>query len=152
MLHKTAILGAALAFILFGEWSWGQSGAPAAATASVPLESTYWKLTELGGMAAVGGANANEASLVLNAEGKKLTGSTGCNRIVGSYKLNKSSLHFKPAGLTKMACPDALMKQEEAFVEILKETTHYRIVGDTLELRDKADLLARFQARPQPQP
>jgi heat shock protein HslJ len=152
MLHKTAILGAALAFILFGEWSWGQSGAPAATTATVPLESTYWKLTELGGMAAVGGADANEASLVLNAEGKKLTGSTGCNRIVGSYKLNKSSLHFKPAGLTKMACPDALMKQEEAFVEILKETTHYRIVGDTLELRDKADLLARFQARPQPQP
>jgi heat shock protein HslJ len=152
MLHKTAILGAALAFILFGEWSWGQSGAPAATAATVPLESTYWKLTELGGMAAVGGADANEASLVLNAEGKKLTGSTGCNRIVGSYKLNKSSLHFKPAGLTKMACPDALMKQEEAFVEILKETTHYRIVGDTLELRDKADLLARFQARPQPQP
>jgi heat shock protein HslJ len=152
MLHKTAILGAALAFILFGEWSWGQSGAPAATTATVPLESTYWKLTELGGMPAVGGANANEASLVLNAEGKKLTGSTGCNRIVGSYKLNKNSLHFKSAGVTKMACPDALMKQEEAFVEILKQTTNYRVVGETLELRDKEDVLAKFQARPQPQP
>lgn len=152
MLHKTAILGAALAFILFGEWSWGQSGAPAATAATVPLESTYWKLTELGGMAAVGGADANEASLVLNAEGKKLTGSTGCNRIVGSYKLNKRSLHFKSAGVTKMACPDALMKQEEAFVEILKQTTNYRVVGETLELRDKEDVLAKFQARPQPRP
>jgi heat shock protein HslJ len=152
MLHRTAILGAALAFVLFGEWSWGQSGAPAATADTVPLESTYWKLMEIGGMAAVGGSNTNEANLVLNAEGKKLTGSTGCNPILGSYKLRGASLSFKPAGMTKMACPDALMKQEEAFVEILKETNKYRIVGDTLELLDKKELLARFQARPQKQP
>ena len=152
MLHKIAILGAALAFTLFGEWSWGQSGAPAATAATVPLESTYWKLTEIGGMAAVGGSNANEASLVLNAEGKKLTGSTGCNPLLGSYKLRDSSLHFKLAGMTKTACSDALRKQEEAFVEILKETTNYRIVGDTLELRDKQELIAKFQAQTQKQP
>jgi heat shock protein HslJ len=152
MLHKITILGAALAFVLFGEWSWGQSAAPAAITGTVPLEGTYWKLIELGGMVAVGGSNANEANLVLNAEGKKLTGSTGCNQLLGSYKLREGFLRFKPAGLTKMACPDALRKQEEAFVEILKQTTNYRIVGDTLELRDKDELLARFQARPQPRP
>jgi heat shock protein HslJ len=152
MLHKTKILGAVLAFVLFGEWSWGQSGVPSATTGAVPIEGTYWKLIELGGMVAVGGSNANEASLVLNAEGKKLTGSTGCNPLLGSYKLRESSLRFKPAGLTKMACPDALMKQEEAFVEILKETNNYRIVGDTLELREKEELLARFQAQPQKRP
>jgi heat shock protein HslJ len=152
MLHRTAILGAALAFVLFGEWSWGQSGAPAATAGTVPLESTYWKLMEIGGMAAVGGSNVNEANLVLNAEGKKLTGSTGCNPILGSYKLRGGSLSFKPAGMTKMACPDALMKQEEAFIEILKETNKYRIEGETLELRDKKDVLAKFQARPQQRP
>src|ERR1700680_2383601 len=134
MLHKIAILGAALAFVLFGEWSWGQNGSPAATASTVPLESTHWKLLEIGGMAAVGVSNANEASLVLNPEGKKLTGSTGCNPLLGSYKLRGGSLSFKPAGLTKMACPDALMKQEEAFVEILKETNKYRIVGATLRL------------------
>jgi heat shock protein HslJ len=152
MLHRTAILGAALAFVLFGEWSWGQSGAPAATAGTVPLESTYWKLMEIGGMAAVGASNTNEANLVLNAEGKKLTGSTGCNPILGSYKLRGGSLSFKPAGMTKMACPDALMKQEEAFIEILKETNKYRIEGETLELRDKKDVLAKFQARPQQRP
>jgi heat shock protein HslJ len=103
-------------------------------------------------MAAVGGSNVNEANLVLNAEGKKLTGSTGCNPILGSYKLRGGSLSFKPAGMTKMACPDALMKQEEAFIEILKETNKYRIEGETLELRDKKDVLAKFQARPQQRP
>jgi heat shock protein HslJ len=148
MLHKTTILGAALALILFGQWSWSQSSAPAATATTVPLEGTNWKLTELGGMAAVGGANENGANLVLNAEGKKLTGSTGCNQLLGSYKVREGALHFKPAGLTKTACSDALRKQEEAFVEILKETSNYRIVGDTLELRDKADLLAKFQAQP----
>jgi heat shock protein HslJ len=152
MLHKTAILGAALAFISFGEWSWSQSGAPAATTAAVPLESTYWKLTEIGGMAIVGGSNANQANLVLNGEGKKLTGSTGCNPILGSYKLREGSLRFKLAGLSKTTCSDALRKQEEAFLEILKETTNYRIVGDTLELREKEELLAKFQAQPQKQP
>jgi heat shock protein HslJ len=151
MPHKTAILGAALAFISFGEWSWSQSGAPAA-TDAVPLESTYWKLAEIGGMAAIGGSNTNEASLVLNAESKKMTGSTGCNPLLGSYKLRGASLHFKPAGLAKAACSDSLKKQEEAFVEILKETTTYRIVGGTLELRDKQELIAKFQAQPQKQP
>jgi heat shock protein HslJ len=152
MLHKTTILGAVLALILFGEWSWSQSGAPAATAGTVPLEGTYWKLIELGGMAAVGGANANEASLVLNADGKKLTGSTGCNPVVGTYKLRGGSLHFRPSGLAKTACSDALQKQEEAFVEILKQTTKYRVVGETLELRDKEDVLAKFQARLQPRP
>ncbi len=152
MLHKTVILGAALALILSGEWSWSRSGAPAATAAPVPLESTYWKLIELGGMVAVGGSNANEASLVLNGEGKKLTGSTGCNPLLGSYKLREGALEFKLARLTKTPCPDALAKQEEAFVEILKQTRNYRIVGDTLELRDKEELLAKLQAQPQKQP
>jgi heat shock protein HslJ len=152
MLHKTKILGAVLALVLLGEWSWGQSGAPAADAGSVPLEGTYWKLIELGGMAAVVGTKETEASLVLNVEGNKLDGSTGCNKVLGSYKLREGALHFKLAKLTKTACSDALRKQEEAFVEILKETQNYRIVGETLELRDKDDLLARLQAQHQQRP
>jgi heat shock protein HslJ len=100
------------------------------------------------GRAPLAGEGENEASLVLNAEGQ-LAGSSGCNRLVGSYKVKKNSLRFKPAGLTKMACPDRLMQQEEGFVEVLRQTTNYHIVGDTLELRHAKDVLARLQARSQ---
>lgn len=123
------------------------AGQASAAKATAPLAGTHWKLFEVGGMPAVAGEGTNEASLELKADGQ-LAGSSGCNRLVGSYKVRKDSLRFKPAGLTKMACPDSLMKQEEAFIEVLKETTKYRIVGKTLELRDDKDVLARLQARP----
>jgi len=151
MLHKTIILCLVFALVLLGAGSWGQSGAPPANAGSVPLEGTYWRLIEIGGMA-VGGANENGANLILNAQGNKLDGSTGCNKLIGSYKLREGALRFKLGKLTKTACPGALGKQEEAFVEILKETQNYRIVGETLELRDKEDLLARFQAQPQQRP
>ena len=37
------------------------------------------------------------------------------------------------------------MKQEQALIEALNATTHYRIVGETLELRDAKRVLARFK-------
>jgi len=114
-----------------------------------PLEGTDWKVTELGGAPVAAAPGARQASLVLTAEGRKVAGSTGCNRMAGTYELEKDALRFKPMALTMMACLEPLMKQEQAFVEALKATSSYRIAGETLELRDGEKVLARFESKSQ---
>lgn len=110
--------------------------------AKAKLEGRDWKLIELGGNPIPpGGGN-----LVLNGDGKRLSGSSGCNRLLGGYKLRPHSLRFTPTGLTRMACPESVMKQEQTFVEALKATTSHRIVGETLELRAGERALARFES------
>lgn len=110
------------------------------------LGGTNWKLIELGGAPVAAGPAARQANLVLSVDGKSMSGSTGCNRIVGTYELEKDTLRFQPAGLTMMACLDPFMKQEQAFIEALKAASNFRIVGATLELRNAERVLARFEA------
>jgi heat shock protein HslJ len=43
-----------------------------------------------------------------------------------------------------------VMKQEQAFMAALKDTTTYRITGQTLELLKEQQVLARLDAGPQP--
>jgi putative lipoprotein len=124
------------------------SAHPAAGSRHRPakLEGREWSLVELGGKPANASLDGKTPNLLLNANDRRLSGSGGCNRLVGGYELRGQSLHFTPAGLTRMACPEHLMTQEQAFVTALQSTTSYRIVGDTLELSDSSQVLARFKS------
>ena len=77
----------------------------------------------------------------------RLSGSGGCNRLLGTYELSADTVKVAPAGTTMMACPEELMQQESDFVSALKMTTSYKISGDTLELRNGERVLARFMAQ-----
>ena len=57
-----------------------------AGQAAAPLETTYWRATELGGKPVPGQNAAREAHLLFQPDGR-LTGSDGCNRISGSYQV-----------------------------------------------------------------
>lgn len=125
----------------------GTAAAAASSQQQVTLDGTYWKLTELGGRPVVKGVADTEAHLILHANDKRIAGSSGCNRMVGTYEMDGDSLHFKPAGMTMMACSAALMKQERTFSEALTATTSFRIVGHNLEFLNGTQVEARFQAR-----
>ena len=114
------------------------------------LEGTRWKLTELGGTPPVTGSNVEEVNITLEEEAKRVIGSGGCNRLMGEYSLHRNALRFKRLGSTLMACPEAVMKQEQAFIGALKETTTYRITTGTLELLKGQQVLARLEAGSQP--
>ncbi len=115
--------------------------------ANVTLDGTYWKLVVLDGKPALDGFAGTEANLLLHAQGKKLAGSGGCNRIVGNYESAGETIHFNPAGTSMMMCPPPLMKQEQAFLGALKSATSYRIQLQTLELMDGQGVLAVFRAK-----
>lgn len=130
----------------------GQANQPVAAAPnsppqSVTLDGTYWKLTQLGGKAALKGIGDTEAYLIFHANEGHIAGSSGCNRVVGSYEMKGESLHIDPAGMTMMACSPSLMKQEQSFSQALRATNTFRIEGQNLELLNGNQTQARFHAR-----
>ncbi len=116
-------------------------------TPAATLESTQWKLVSIGDAPAIVSPEGREAGFALHADDRRLSGSGGCNRLIGSYSLDAGTLKVAPAGTTMMACPGEIMQQESEFLTALTMTTGYRIAGDQLELRNGERVLARFIAK-----
>ena len=130
-----------------GAWP-GETCGPLGATAG--LLDVAWVLTALNGMPVVATEQprSREASLVLHTENARVAGSTGCNRLSGSYTLKGSELIFGTLAGTMMACVEG-METEKAFLEALARVRSWRITGIHLELMDAAGaVLARFESRP----
>jgi len=116
-------------------------------TERTPLADTAWTLVALGEKPAVAAPEAAPATLVFEHARKRISGSTGCNRFLGTYAPGEGSgLKLDANGMTLKACSDAAMRQETAFLEALRQSTAYRIEGAALELLDRDRVVARFEA------
>jgi heat shock protein HslJ len=121
--------------------------APAEATNSPngELVNTYWKLILLNDTEITVVDNQTEPHIVLNTE-NRLSGSDGCNRLMGSYVLDGEKLTLGEMAGTRMACAEGAA-QAQAFNEALTKVAIYTVHSDQLELRDATGLvLARFKA------
>jgi len=115
-------------------------------TADEALVGTYWKLMLLDGKPVTVADDRREAHLVLDEDGR-VSGSTGCNRLMGSYRLQGDTLTFSQLASTRMACPGDMAKLEQAWLAMLSETAHYSIEGQSLILEDADDqALAELKA------
>ncbi|GKW50845.1 META domain-containing protein [Halomonas sp. NCCP-2165] len=111
-----------------------------------PLVNTYWKLTRLGEAPVAGVDNRREAHLVLHVEDRRVAGSTGCNRLMGGYRLAGQALSFGQMATTRMACM-AGMDTEQAFLAALERVAAWDVEGGSLTLTDaQGEVLARFEA------
>jgi heat shock protein HslJ len=120
--------------------------ATAAQASNAPLENTYWKLTHLGGAPVSVAEKQREAHFILHPAEKRVSGSGGCNRIIGGYELQGERLSFMQMAGTMMACPEG-MDTERAFLVALPKVASARIHQQQLELLDaNRNVLARFQA------
>ena len=120
--------------------------APASAGADAPLRTTYWKLTHLGDTPTRIAARQREAHLIFAAHEQRVSGSGGCNRVMGAFELDGDKLGLSRIVATRMACPDG-MEQEQLFLKSLGDVEHYRINGNQLELLDRSgEVIARFKA------
>ena len=114
---------------------------------TTPLLGQKWVLENI---ANAGVIDNSHAALQFLPDGR-LAGSTGCNRILGRYVQDASDakkLSIQPAGTTMMACPPALMNQEQKLLKLLPKVASYRIDSTgALELRtvDKQTIVARRQ-------
>ncbi|MFS8153409.1 META domain-containing protein [Vreelandella titanicae] len=112
-----------------------------------PLINTYWKLVTLDSAPVVTHENFREAHLVLHQKASRLAGATGCNTLMGSYRVENERIEFGQIASTKIACPKPQMKTEQDFLAALKQVTAWSVNGARLVLLgDNSEPLAVFEA------
>lgn len=132
--------------------STGASPSPDSSASVVPetqvpaaLEGTEWRLVDIGGQPSPAGADSTpHPGFTLLAEGRKVQGSAGCNRMAGRYQLDGQKLKFGPLATTRMACP--ALPTETAFLKALEATTRYEVSGSSLTLYGADTAVARLEA------
>lgn len=95
----------------------------------------------------LGEAVLGEAVLELGDDGR-LAGSTGCNRFSGSFELDGDELLAGPLATTRMACDDALTRQEQHVLAVLDGTSTLTVEGTTLTIVGDDGRELRFRAGP----
>jgi heat shock protein HslJ len=119
------------------------SRAPAA---ECSLVDAYWRTIAIDGNPVTVPSNQREPHLKFSADGK-VSGSTGCNRLAGAYKLEGNKLQFSKLITTKMACPQ-VGDLEKNFLQAVHATAAMQISGNTLMLKDaNGKVRMRLEAR-----
>ena len=108
------------------------------------IEDRHWTLWELHGHA-VGGEHRPFLEL---SEGRA-SGSGGCNRFSGGYKLHGDAIEFTAAATTMMACiQQNVMETESDFLKTLSSVRFWKVAESNLQLLDgERKPLMRFESR-----
>lgn len=109
--------------------------APAAAAAS-PLRGTTWLLAaKADSTTPADGSKRRGPFLQFDPQTDRYSGHSGCNRLMGRYTLEGSSLRLLNGASTRMAClEEARMQQEQAFIAALAQVQAWRVQGTQLQL------------------
>lgn len=100
------------------------------------LLDTSWRAVEImGRRASFYPGQKMDAHIILSRDGR-VSGSTGCNNLNGSYTRYPGRLSFGHVGTTRMACSPRIMDQERRFLDALRMTASYEITARRLILFD----------------
>lgn len=114
------------------------------------LEGSYWKLLALGDTNVASPAGARELHLQLQVQpdgARRVSGFSGCNRLMGGYTLDGERITFTQVASTMMACPTG-MDLERDFHAMLSRVARWRMQGEQLEFLDAGGArIARFESR-----
>ena len=120
------------------------------------LEGSFWVVTginnQTGGVQSV---VAGTDPTVWFEVGGNLTGTAGCNNLMGSYVVDGPTVEIGPVATTRKFCstPPGVMDQEQNMVAALDNAATYEINGLTLTLRDEdGSTMLNAQRRPEPTP
>ncbi len=109
-----------------------------------------WNLTEINGRLVTASGNDNAAHLLFSpGQVNKVSGSTGCNRLNGSFDLTGVNfIKFSPLATTKMACPGN--NNEAQFIEALAQVNNWSIINNQLLLSNGKIAVAKFRSTMKP--
>ncbi|WP_295389510.1 META domain-containing protein [uncultured Thiodictyon sp.] len=127
--------------------------AAGSAVAAPTLEGSSWSPTAYRAGDTLNEIAAGQYPARFRFEAGQFAGSLGCNQLGGAYTLAGDRLTFKPTiRSTMMACPEPLMKQEQAVGVALTQVAAYRLEGEQLQLLDATGepLLRLLALRPAP--
>jgi heat shock protein HslJ len=109
------------------------------------LDGTSWQVISYnnGKQAVTSVLIGTELTAVFGMDGN-LSGSSGCNTYVGSYKVDGDKITIGPLASTKKFCnePAGVMEQESQLLAALESAATYKIEGNRLQLRTQDGALA----------
>jgi len=132
------------------------TAAPTGPVASAPastatLTNTYWKLMTLDGAPITTLPGTRELHLILQLNQQRVSGFSGCNRLMGAYQVDGDRLSFLQMAGTMMACAQQSMDTEQRFHAMLQKVARWRVDGEKLDLLDASGAtLAQFESRYMP--
>jgi heat shock protein HslJ len=110
---------------------------------TVSLAGTRWKAIALGTDAgAIAGVVPGTAPTLQFGQAGQASGSAGCNRFTGTWSSQGIGASVRPGATTRMACGEASMAQERAYLQALQAVEWFLLDGDRLELRRASGALA----------
>lgn len=109
----------------------------ATASGSSPdaLYKREWLLEDIGGAGVIDNLNS---PIRFNPIGT-VSGHAGCNRMSGTAEIGAGSIDIGPLATTRMFCPEAVMTQEQRFLDALSKAETWQIGGDGLLRLNAAD-------------
>jgi heat shock protein HslJ len=90
------------------------------------LRGAEWVVEDIGGAGIV---DRSRATLKFHDDGG-LTGRSSCNSYTTTYRIGGEGLAIGRTASTRMACPGALMDQEQRFLDILQQVQRFEIADD----------------------
>ena len=129
---------------------------PGEATPRTPLvkpelRGTLWRLQALqdGSDPKLSEPPGRPAELLLATDSERMSGSGGCNRLIGGFQLSGEQLRFSRMASTQMACAPSAMAFERRYGDALERVRRWSIDKRTLLLQDaRGRTLLVFSASP----
>jgi copper homeostasis protein (lipoprotein) len=113
---------------------------------SANLQDQFWTLVQLNGKPVVLPGSGRAPGLMLHTDNSRLSGSGGCNQLLGSYSLDGRFVQLNMVAATRMACLGEGNVDSE-LIDTLTQVRSWNILGQRLEFYDQLGrLLARFEA------
>ena len=117
--------------------------APSVSGGSETLFQYRWNLTDLDGQPIAVGSRDTPHLLFYPGQVSRVSGSTGCNRLNGTFELSiMHKIKFSPLATTRMACPG---NTESQFLAALRQTDNWSIINNQLLLNKGRILVAKLQ-------
>lgn len=109
-------------------------------SSSTALWGKGWKLVEMNNRP----VKATNAYIEFDGKEQRFSGSGGCNRIAGGFKIEGSKLRFSQIISTRMACLNDNV--EPIFLKLLETTTHFEVETNKLRLYNGDRLILVFSS------
>ncbi len=109
-------------------------------------EGRTWTLVSLKGRPVGDGAGRKALTLRLEAGSRKVSGSTGCNLLMGRYEVSKDGLTLSSLATSRKACKEGADRQQ-AYLDVLRDVTGWSISRQRLTLYSRNQAVAEFEEK-----
>lgn len=108
------------------------------------LVGNKWTLIEMNGVPVQVSGTDKDAHFIFNTAEKRYSGSSGCNRMMGTYNMKSNGeVRFSPPAGTMMSCVDQAF--ENAFMKFFATVNRYEIRNDELLLKQDKNVVMRLK-------